>query len=1157
MKKSARNTPKDQTQPQDKTRRLLLKMMGLGAGITAAKPLPLSGKGLEEMSAWLGDEVNITLFRPDDLLELELKFTGFQKTPDSRGLRKTGSPNFLYVVFHPQSLVEQAFEEGSAAGEMNFTNKNDASVKGNEKASLSNEVMSFPAKTYLSGRSRLVFEIPANINSIPLTAAALLDWDRYKPVINRRAPAPKTTPVFNVDDINSGDFKNILIKDIKENGINIETKPVNNIRTNNPVNNDTLRRVQLNRNVRAATRDEQKVIENRELPPAAVRVTEQPGIKATIEKLRYGRTPRPVDADETSIEMPYRLFISPHEYAVWYHEHQLKLREDLQGTVLKTFELWHSRMTCKNCDDLKDHSGALNAMKTVRALWATDISGNYKEKPTRSNTFKTALYNDDRHCIVHESSNWALPNNFVPQPVQVTNLMLSTLGAWLDAEMLVKRDSLEKSGLLGSLNLLKWKHIATLARDHYVEVVYAGNMFPFGHEASLVRITERKPQQGYAVNRQRYFIVINEEEKKFNPYNSQNGSFNSFHFSTIRFVTTATPTIEPPHAFFAGLDDHQDDHQFIPVVSGKPFLFKLIGFDLDGNETDFEMPLVFITTDICYTTEGALNYTRLDALSKYYNKNIAGMCSVNFRNQNMALARSSTAGDTHFQVNTILFNAHTTQGEKPGFGPVCKELEIFISAVENITGKRTAQKVSLVDDEMNKAESARKNKGKVFAKLIGSQAVNFNGSGNKTGGSLSPNFSITGLSKSLGAIGGDVDKAMNAYFDPSSFFDSGAKLFGVIELGKIIKVASNAVAAINGESIQSPFPALKNTETKDAHITQYSWTAASLQPFDFGFVKFKPESGAAGKVQVETKLYRYKDPSKQNALVVQSHIDDFAVEVAGIAAIRFKRVGFNTGIGSKTDFTVDMADQPFRFLGALTFVNDLQRYIPADGFSDPPYLDITTSGIRAGYTLGLPDIQLGIFTLRNINLGAEVRLPFDGSPLSLRFNFCEKQQPFNLTVSALGGGGFFAVEFDMKGLRSLEAALEFGASVSLNLGVASGSVSIMGGIYFKMSVTDGVNSYELQGYVRVNGALSVLGLITVSVEFLLTLTAELTKVAGEDKVARVWGEASLKVKIEIFMFSKTVSMKVQKEFAGAGADPTFTMMISDRDWEQYCDSFAA
>jgi hypothetical protein len=259
----------------------------------------------------------------------------------------------------------------------------------------------------------------------------------------------------------------------------------------------------------------------------------------------------------------------------------------------------------------------------------------------------------------------------------------------------------------------------------------------------------------------------------------------------------------------------------------------------------------------------------------------------------------------------------------------------------------------------------------------------------------------------------------------------------------------------------------------------------------------------------------------------------------------------------KLDFTVDMAQEPIRFMGALTFVNDLQRFIPADGFSDPPFLDVTPNGVLSGYTLGLPDIQLGVFTLRNINLGASIRLPFDGSPMILRFNFCERQQPFNLTVSALGGGGFFALEFDMHGLRSIDAALEFGAAVSLNLGVASGAVSVMGGIYFRMVANDGINEYELQGYIRINGALSVLGLITVSVEFLLALSAELEKVGGEDKVSRVWGEANLRVKVEVFMFSKTVSLRVQRQFAGAGADPTFGMLISDNEWAAYCDAFAA
>jgi hypothetical protein len=111
----------------------------------------------------------------------------------------------------------------------------------------------------------------------------------------------------------------------------------------------------------------------------------------------------------------------------------------------------------------------------------------------------------------------------------------------------------------------------------------------------------------------------------------------------------------------------------------------------------------------------------------------------------------------------------------------------------------------------------------------------------------------------------------------------------------------------------------------------------------------------------------------------------------------------------------------------------------------------------------------------------------------------------------------------------------------------------MGGIYFRMVTTDGVNDYVLEGYLRINGALSVLGLITVSVEFMMSLVA----VMENDKVTKVWGEAKLRVKVEVFLFSKTVTLHVQREFAGAGADPTFAMLISDDEWQQYCEAFAA
>ena len=138
----------------------------------------------------------------------------------------------------------------------------------------------------------------------------------------------------------------------------------------------------------------------------------------------------------------------------------------------------------------------------------------------------------------------------------------------------------------------------------------------------------------------------------------------------------------------------------------------------------------------------------------------------------------------------------------------------------------------------------------------------------------------------------------------------------------------------------------------------------------------------------------------------------------------------------------------------------------------------------------------------------------------------------------------------MKGLRQIEAALEFGAAVALNLGVASGAVSIMAGIYFKMTFESGQNSTQLTGYVRINGAMSVLGLITASIELYMALTYLIDK-------EKAYGEASLKIKVEVLFFSKTVTIHTQRTFAGNGSDPNFQTAISKDDWKEYCEAFAA
>ncbi len=78
-------------------------------------------------------------------------------------------------------------------------------------------------------------------------------------------------------------------------------------------------------------------------------------------------------------------------------------------------------------------------------------------------------------------------------------------------------------------------------------------------------------------------------------------------------------------------------------------------------------------------------------------------------------------------------------------------------------------------------------------------------------------------------------------------------------------------------------------------------------------------------------------------------------------------------------------------------------------------------------------------------------MPFIGQPLSVRFNFCTREQPFIASPwHIFGGGGSFGVTLDPHGIQILEASFEFGASISIDLGVASGGVHVMAGMYFHM-----------------------------------------------------------------------------------------------------------
>jgi hypothetical protein len=134
------------------------------------------------------------------------------------------------------------------------------------------------------------------------------------------------------------------------------------------------------------------------------------------------------------------------------------------------------------------------------------------------------------------------------------------------------------------------------------------------------------------------------------------------------------------------------------------------------------------------------------------------------------------------------------------------------------------------------------------------------------------------------------------------------------------------------------------------------------------------------------------------------------------------------------------------------------------------------------------------------------------------------------------------------GIEQIEAVIEFGGNISLNLGIASGGVSVMAGVYFGM-LNDSV---KLTGYLRCGGFVEVLGIVSISVEFYLGFTYRQKGDAGGE----VWGQASLKVCVKIAFISKSVMLTVERKFAGAAGDPTFADTVSLDDWAQYCAAFA-
>jgi hypothetical protein len=1189
----------------DVTRRSFLKYAGVSLAACSMSEL-LVGCDPETVEK-IKEAIRVRVRRPEDLLVFDLQIVNLRHTTDGQLEREDGDEDaFIIVHFPPQHILEEVVPESDA-----------------------DDPPAPPLRSLLSGPSRVAFKLPGGVDSIPYDLVSLLDAIRqYELGVHENAsaragvalpPEPDEEPEEEEEDPTPFTPGDLILE----------------------------AQVQQNANVTKLVAPG--------LMPAPVLDFAAPEPKVPAEPGLH----------DTAIELPTRLLVSPNRHTRFLH--QSEPVESSRGRV----ELWHTRLAALTAAGVVDERAT--ALRTMRALWVRgqpiDPEDPSLDPSDSDPPFEASISSAQRNKIVHQSSNWTQEgvesgDTEPAQPIDVDRMMLTALGGYLEsrAEWTEKTDN----------NLVGWEHRATLGRDHYVKIVEAGYLYPWGNRAALVQISERRihdaPQTAYLWKRA--FLVIKEPVRRFVPEDPGPGiarTLRQLPFTSIEFRQLVTPNLDLPDA----------QEPFVPSLGGRTYRFPVHLLDKAGKLVTADVAGVWVpgapsqtwamhgddARDLFQVVEGSqpLAYTPL-------------------LGQRVTLApggggAQNVSDNTTFEATSVLFDADDLDEDElddSGLGvpflPRITEAELAVEAARAFAGADDALAFKYAERYVEHGFDPDENAGEILLELMGDEplGVDFGSQSDKSGGFLTPSMQITGLSRAQGAVSGSLDTIADGDFDPEEFFkDALPKLFGVIPLTEILQLGAGLGAAPKlvtdvMDEVQAFLADLSRLQAQlgiiadevddlasdvedvleqiGAVITALGEAAldpsdiepgglldelrAALQELDQSIAEADGVPPGALRVarealarvlevlavadQLLNAIERFQEaqeliknrtvrlefrpkiqadplsifkPGREDGLLLAAEIrakasgskpagadlicslEDFKIQLIGddpVFAVDFERMQFIVRTGKKPD--IDVVLNGLVFGGPLSFVERIKEIIPLDGFSDPPALDVGLDGIRASFSLPLPNVAVGIFALENISINAGFHIPFLGDAITLNFGFCSRENPFSLTVAMLGGGGFVGLEIAPDGVRLLEISLEFGASLAVDFCVVSGGVEIKAGIYFALEGHD----VTLCGYLRIRGHVQVLGLIGASIE----LAMELTYQSASGKVI---GRASLRIEITLLCFSVGVTLTVERKFAGSNGDPTFAEVfqplelpasptedidVPDTPWARYVNAFA-
>jgi hypothetical protein len=842
----------------------------------------------------------------------------------------------------------------------------------------------------------------------------------------------------------------------------------------------------------------------------------------------------PPDPLQTAIELPYRLILSPVASGGWSHATLPVTREDRT-------ELWHTRLGVAVGEQVDD-----KRLPVVRAIWARDFE---VDAPPHWNA---------REQIARLTSDFTLPD---PVPLDVHRLTLSCLGGLMDGG-----GAWDPVPNAPELTLALWHQVIATGRDQNIRQTTRGYLCPFGHRAALFTVTERKLETAENGSRldllmDREIVAVCQPTRDFTtdeitrsyPYGGREMPFTRVTITT-KNTSALSARLVPPDFPVSGESQ-----------SPSVFMFDVVAEDREGHSIDFSMPLMFVEDD--------------PSMIAAYDGSAQGLRTADLRGQIVAYAASNSSGDTEQKTVSITFTALETDALSPPFLPAKESAVISLQAVDQLlatSGVSGLTQMRYHDAYLEHEFDPQANPSEIFATIIGGFSVQFPA---EKAGVVAPTLALDGLSRAMGPVPKVDALASGASDYLEQLKDSlNGNLLGGITLKQVINAAV-------GQPVVSQIPKLITTRLPDAVETFFQWspdvapnTDADGNPLVGGppapIVTTVNESVPAKGTQLSvTSKTRAPLDGKDPSFIVDGTLSNFALSLLDIVVVTFDKLLFHVERGRKPELSVEGVH--VEFVGALSFVNQLAELMPPTGFSDPPVIQVTPEGVTAGYSLGIPAVGVGAFSLENIALSAEMELPF-ANPVGLRIAFSERFHPFLVTLSLVGGGGFLAVVLTTNGIETIEGSLELGGNITVSLAIIEANAHVLMGFYFGIRKdAQGATTLDFTAYIRVGASVDLLGIVGVSIDIYLGL-GFIPKIALPPEqrpgvLGVVSGVASVTVGVHVLFVDKSFTLTFERSFtvpARAGvplvgtvslpilSDPSFDEMLTIDEWQAYCEAYA-